>query len=59
MPAGNPGGLPVGNFNGLRKALLADRAQLFRDLANGPFFGYNRPGAKDRKLIVYPEAPHA
>jgi non-heme chloroperoxidase len=33
-------------FDGLRKAAIADRAQLYRDLASGPFFGANRPGAK-------------
>ncbi len=42
----NPGGLPIEVFDGIRKAFLADRAQLFRDIASGPFFGYNRPGAK-------------
>ena len=42
----NPGGLPVDVFDGLRKASLADRSQLYKDLASGPFFGFNRPGAK-------------
>jgi non-heme chloroperoxidase len=42
----NPGGLPIDVFDGLRKASLADRSQLYKDLASGPFFGYNRPGAK-------------
>ena len=42
----NPGGLPVAVFDGLREASLTDRAQLYRDLASGPFFGANRPGAK-------------
>lgn len=42
----NPGGLPIEVFDGLRKASLADRSQLYKDLASGPFFGYNRPGAK-------------
>ncbi len=44
--AKNPGGLPIEVFDGLRAASIADRAQLYRDLANGPFFGFNRPGAK-------------
>ena len=44
--AANPGGLPIEVFDGLRKASLADRSQLYKDLASGPFFGYNRPGAK-------------
>ena len=42
----NPGGLPLGVFDGLRKASLADRSQLYLDIASGPFFGFNRPGAK-------------
>jgi len=42
----NPGGLPREAFDGIRKGVLADRAQLWRDLANGPFYGGNRPGAK-------------
>jgi non-heme chloroperoxidase len=42
----NPGGLPIELFNGFRSAFLADRAQFFRDVASGPFFGFNRHGAK-------------
>jgi non-heme chloroperoxidase len=42
----NPGGLPKEVFDGFREAFLADRAQFFRDVPSGPFFGYNRPGAK-------------
>ncbi|MDX2212753.1 MAG: alpha/beta hydrolase [Oculatellaceae cyanobacterium bins.114] len=41
----NPDGLPIDVFNGLRAASLADRSKLYQDLANGPFFGFNRPGA--------------
>ncbi|GGP18943.1 alpha/beta fold hydrolase [Silvimonas iriomotensis] len=42
----NPGGLPLEVFDGLRAAQLADRAQFYRDVPTGPFFGFNRPGAK-------------
>ncbi|MGB3519146.1 MAG: alpha/beta hydrolase [Elainellaceae cyanobacterium] len=42
----NPDGLPMEVFDGLRTGSLADRSQLYRDLASGPFFGFNRPGAK-------------
>lgn len=42
----NPGGVPIEVFDGLRAASLADRSQLYRDLADGPFFGNNRPGAE-------------
>ncbi|MFJ8112692.1 alpha/beta fold hydrolase [Streptomyces sp. NPDC096132] len=41
----NPGGLPVEVFDAIRAGSLADRSQLYRDLADGPFFGNNRPGA--------------
>jgi len=44
--AANPGGLPQVTFDELRQASIADRAQLYRDIASGPFFGANRPGAK-------------
>jgi len=44
--AANPGGLPIEVFDGLRAASLANRSQLYKDLASGPFFGFNRPGAK-------------
>lgn len=40
----NPGGLPMDVFDGLRKALAANRAQFFLDLPTGPFYGFNRPG---------------
>jgi non-heme chloroperoxidase len=42
----NPGGLPIDVFDGIRAASIADRSQLYKDLAGGPFFGFNRPGAK-------------
>jgi non-heme chloroperoxidase len=41
----NPGGMPGEVFDGIRAGSLAGRAQLYRDLADGPFFGNNRPGA--------------
>ncbi len=42
----NPGGLPMEVFDGFRTALVTNRAQFFRDVPAGPFFGFNRPGAK-------------
>lgn len=42
----NPGGLPINVFDDMRAGVLADRAQFFRDLSI-PFYGYNRPGAKE------------
>ena len=41
----NPGGVPIEAFDDIRAAAIADRSQLYRDLADGPFFGNNRPGA--------------
>jgi non-heme chloroperoxidase len=42
----NPGGVPIGVFDDLRAGSIADRSQLYRDLADGPFFGNNRPGTE-------------
>lgn len=44
--AANPGGLPIEKFNEIRQGSNADRSQLYKDIASGPFFGANRPGAK-------------
>ncbi|UDY36959.1 alpha/beta fold hydrolase [Dermatobacter hominis] len=41
----NPDGVPIDVFDGIRASSLADRSQTYRDLADGPFFGNNRPGA--------------
>ncbi len=43
--AANPGGLLIDVFDGIRKGVLSDRSQFFKDLTM-PFYGYNRPGAK-------------
>jgi non-heme chloroperoxidase len=40
----NPDGLPIEVFDGIRAGETANRAQLYRDLADGPFFGHNRTG---------------
>lgn len=48
----NPGGLPMEVFDGFRKAYLADRAQFFVDVASGPFFNFNRPGAKVSQGLI-------
>jgi len=42
----NPGGLPIEIFDGIRAGSIADRSKFYKDLAGGPFFGFNRPGAK-------------
>jgi non-heme chloroperoxidase len=43
--AANPGGLPIDVFDGIRRGVLSDRSQFFKDLTM-PFYGYNRPEAK-------------
>ena len=48
----NPGGLPPEVFDGLREGSLTNRSRLYLDIASGPFFGFNRPGAvPDESLI--------
>jgi non-heme chloroperoxidase len=49
---GNPGGLPIEVFDGFCTAYLADRAPFFLDVASGPFFGFNRPGAKVSQGLI-------
>lgn len=44
--AANPGGLPIEVFDGFRKAVADNRSQFFLDVPAGPFYGFNRPGAK-------------
>ena len=48
----NPGGLPIEIFDGLRAALIANRARFFRDIPAGPFYGFNRPGAIASEGVV-------
>lgn len=51
--ASNPGGLPIEVFDGFRAALVANRAQFFVDVPSGPFYGYNRPGAKPDQGVIW------
>ncbi|KTE25471.1 MULTISPECIES: alpha/beta hydrolase [unclassified Sphingopyxis] len=46
------GGLPIEVFDGLRAGLAANRAQFFRGVAAGPFYGFNRPGAKVDEGVI-------
>lgn len=48
----NLGGLPKEVFDGLQAQLAANRAQFYRDLPSGPFYGFNRPGAKVSEGII-------
>ena len=49
---GNPGGLPIEVFDGFRDALAANRTQFFLDVAAGPFYGFNRSGAKVSQGVI-------
>jgi len=48
----NPGGVPIEVFDGLRAALANNRAEFYRDLPSGPFYGFNRPGTTISEGIV-------
>ena len=48
----NPGGTPIEVFDGFRKALADNRAQFYIDVASGPFYGFNRPGAKVSQGVI-------
>ena len=48
----NPGGLPIEVFDGWRNSLAANRAQFFRDVPSGPFYGFNRPGGKPLEGVI-------
>ena len=48
----NPGGLPKSVFDDMQAQLAANRAQFYHDIPAGPFYGYNRPGAKPSEGII-------
>ncbi|MFO1088122.1 MAG: alpha/beta hydrolase [Hyphomicrobiales bacterium] len=48
----NPDGLPIEVFDGFRAALASNRAQFFHDVAAGPFYGFNRPGATAQQGVI-------
>jgi non-heme chloroperoxidase len=48
----NPAGTPIEVFDGLRQALAGNRAQFYRDLPAGPFYGFNRPGATPLEGVI-------
>ena len=50
--ASNPGGTPKSVFEGLQQQLATNRTQFYYDFASGPFYGYNRPGAKPEQGII-------
>lgn len=50
--ASNPGGLPIEVFDGFRAGIAKDRAQYYLDIPSGPFYGFNRPGAKPIQGVI-------
>jgi non-heme chloroperoxidase len=50
--AANPLGLPKEVFDGLQTQLAANRSAFYREVAAGPFYGYNRPGAKASEAVI-------
>ena len=50
--AANPGGLPKEVFDGLQQQLAANRAKFYRDLPEGPFYGFNRPGVQPIEGVI-------
>ena len=48
----NPSGTPIGAYDDIRKSALEDRSQLYLDIASGPFFGFNRVGAKVSQGLI-------
>jgi non-heme chloroperoxidase len=48
----NPGGLPKKVFDDFQVQLAANRAQFYRDIPAGPFYGFNRPGAKPQEAVI-------
>ncbi len=48
----NPLGLPKSVFDDLQAQLAANRSQFYRDIASGPFYGFNRPGVKSLEATI-------
>ena len=48
----NPEGLPKSVFDDLQAQLAANRSKFYRDLPEGPFYGFNRPGAKSVEATI-------
>lgn len=48
----NPGGLPMAVFDGFRSAIASNRAQFYRDIPSGPFYGFNRAGAEISEGVI-------
>ncbi|GLH79562.1 alpha/beta hydrolase [Bradyrhizobium sp. SSBR45G] len=50
--AANPGGLPKSVFDDFQTQVATRRAEFYRDVAAGPFYGFNKPGAKPSEAVI-------
>lgn len=48
----NPGGLPIEVFDTFREGVATNRSQFYLDVASGPFYGFNRPGARTSQGVI-------
>ena len=48
----NPGGTPMEVFDAFRQQLAGNRAEAYQQFSSGPFYGYNRPGAKVLQSVI-------
>nr|WP_317892614.1 alpha/beta hydrolase [uncultured Sphingomonas sp.] len=48
----NPDGVPIELFDSFRAALVANRPEFYREVASGPFYGFNREGAKVSQGLI-------
>jgi non-heme chloroperoxidase len=48
----NPEGQPKSAFDDLQAQLAANRSEFYRALPSGPFYGYNKPGAKPSEAVI-------
>ncbi|MFR0717771.1 alpha/beta fold hydrolase [Pseudomonas putida] len=48
----NPGGLPKSVFDDFQAQVATNRAQFYRDVPSGPFYGYNKPGVTPSEGVI-------
>jgi non-heme chloroperoxidase len=49
----NPGGLPQDFFDDFQLQVATRRASFYLEIASGPFYGYNRAGAKPSQGVIW------
>ena len=48
----NPGGTPLEAFDAYRAGVAGNRAQIYLDIASGPFYGFNRTGVLPMEGVI-------